>query len=82
MQDKSYSRDWLVRGRIRVELKSAQGKPIVPDIPTRKSKLTLFLGCFNCRAAYRWRMYVAEVKQLNSILRLPATCTLCMQVLH
>lgn len=53
VQDKSYSRDWLVRGRIRVELKNTQGKPIVPDIPTRKSKLT--------RAAYNWHIDVAQV---------------------
>lgn len=34
-EDKYYSRDWLVRGRIRVELKDREGKPLVPDIPTR-----------------------------------------------
>lgn len=36
IQDKSYSRDWLVRGRLRVQLKDDAGKPLVADIPTRK----------------------------------------------
>lgn len=33
---KFYSRDWLVQGRVRVELKDASGKPLNPEIPTRK----------------------------------------------
>ena len=36
MQNKAYSRDWLVRGRLRVQLKDSSGKPIYADIPTRK----------------------------------------------
>ena len=36
MQNKAYSRDWLVRGRLRVQLKDASGNPIHADIPTRK----------------------------------------------
>lgn len=35
VEDKSYSRDWLIRGRIRVQLKTDDGKPLNPDIPTR-----------------------------------------------
>lgn len=35
IEDKSYSRDWLVRGRLRVQLKDDAGKPLVADIPTR-----------------------------------------------
>jgi len=36
VEDKSYSRDWLVRGRIRVQLKDSNGKPVYSDIPTRR----------------------------------------------
>lgn len=35
IEDKSYSRDWLVRGRIRVQLKDSNGKPVNPEIPSR-----------------------------------------------
>lgn len=35
IEDKSYSRDWLVRGRIRVQLKDDGGKALVADIPSR-----------------------------------------------
>jgi len=37
IQDKSYSRDWLVRGRIRVQLIDDDGKALVADIPSRES---------------------------------------------
>ncbi|DBA82000.1 TPA: signal recognition particle 19kDa [Trebouxia sp. C0004] len=35
IEDKSYSRDWLIRGRIRVQLKDDGGKALVADIPSR-----------------------------------------------
>lgn len=66
--NKFYSRDWLVRGRIRVELKDAQGKPVVSDIPTRKSNKTFSL----CIAP----------KGGASVVAFSASCTSCMQVLH
>lgn len=36
LQDKSYPRDWLVRGRVRVQLFNDDGKPVNPDIPNSK----------------------------------------------
>lgn len=35
LENKAYSRDWLVRGRLRVQLKDSDGKPVNPNIPTR-----------------------------------------------
>lgn len=37
VQDKSYPRDWLVRGRLRVELKWSDGRPCNPDVPDSES---------------------------------------------
>lgn len=41
-QNKSYSRDWLSPGRVRVKLKQPNGKPVRPDIP---SKAVLLVKC-------------------------------------
>ncbi|CAD7696673.1 unnamed protein product [Ostreobium quekettii] len=35
--NKRYSRDWMVRGRVKVELKNSSGAPTVPEIPSRKA---------------------------------------------
>lgn len=40
--DKSYSRDWLTRGRVRVALKHPDGTPCNADVPT---KLALLVKC-------------------------------------
>eukprot|EP00238_Polyblepharides_amylifera_P007238 CAMPEP_0196581758 /NCGR_PEP_ID=MMETSP1081-20130531/35448_1 /TAXON_ID=36882 /ORGANISM="Pyramimonas amylifera, Strain CCMP720" /LENGTH=95 /DNA_ID=CAMNT_0041902099 /DNA_START=502 /DNA_END=789 /DNA_ORIENTATION=+ len=40
LQDKCYSRDYMQRGRIRVELKDENGKPVNDSITTRKELLT------------------------------------------
>jgi signal recognition particle subunit SRP19 len=40
--NKAYSRDWLTRGRVHVELKSGTGAPCNKDIP---SKLVLLVKC-------------------------------------
>ncbi|KAK3238138.1 hypothetical protein CYMTET_51830 [Cymbomonas tetramitiformis] len=39
LEDKCYSRDYLQRGRVRVQIKDDAGNPINPDIPTRRSLL-------------------------------------------
>lgn len=36
---KSYSRDWLVPGRVRVKLQNDDGSAANPDIPTREPLL-------------------------------------------
>ncbi len=36
VQAKHYSRDWIPKGRLRVQLKDAEGKPINPEVPDRK----------------------------------------------
>lgn len=33
---KSYSRDWMVPGRVRVKLRNDDGSPVNPDIPSRE----------------------------------------------
>lgn len=38
-QDKCYSRDWLVRGRLRVQLKSEDGNPLNPEVSNRRTLL-------------------------------------------
>lgn len=36
---KSYSRDWMVPGRVRVKLRNDDGSPVNPDIPSRRALL-------------------------------------------
>lgn len=36
LQDKHYSRDWFIRGRLRVELKNSEGVLHNPEVPNRK----------------------------------------------
>ncbi|KAJ9518412.1 hypothetical protein QJQ45_018439 [Haematococcus lacustris] len=36
VEEKHYPRTWWIRGRLRVNLKRADGKPANPDIPTRR----------------------------------------------
>eukprot|EP00798_Chlamydomonas_sp_ICE-L_P027708 gene27708-7352_t len=38
-EDKHYPRDWFIRGRLRVELKKADGTPTNPAIPDRRTLL-------------------------------------------
>lgn len=38
LQNKAYSRDWLVRGRVRVTLKREDGTPVNAAIPTRERR--------------------------------------------
>lgn len=35
-QMKSYSRDWMVPGRVRVKLRNDDGSPVNPEIPSRE----------------------------------------------
>eukprot|EP00240_Pyramimonas_obovata_P011148 CAMPEP_0118932324 /NCGR_PEP_ID=MMETSP1169-20130426/9865_1 /TAXON_ID=36882 /ORGANISM="Pyramimonas obovata, Strain CCMP722" /LENGTH=144 /DNA_ID=CAMNT_0006874965 /DNA_START=55 /DNA_END=489 /DNA_ORIENTATION=+ len=39
LEDKCYSRDYMQRGRIRVEFKNENGEPVNPAIPTRRALL-------------------------------------------
>ncbi|KAL4441202.1 hypothetical protein ABPG77_011439 [Micractinium sp. CCAP 211/92] len=36
---KSYSRDWMVPGRVRVKLRNDDGSPVNPEIPSRRDLL-------------------------------------------
>ena len=67
VQDKSYSRDWLVRGRIRIELKNAEGKPLNPEIPTSKSQLPLPLSVL-CPCDIYWSQEAAELMQIALLI--------------
>lgn len=37
IEAKHYSRDWIPKGRLRVQLKDAEGKPINPEVPDRRT---------------------------------------------
>ncbi|GLC46906.1 signal recognition particle 19kDa [Pleodorina starrii] len=39
IEAKHYPRDWLPKGRIRVQLKGDDGKPVNPEIPNRRTLL-------------------------------------------
>ena len=58
LQNKAYSRDFLVRGRVRVQLKNEDGTLINPEFPNRKSLIPfganwmVYQKCFNdCKPA-------------------------------
>eukprot|EP00727_Mastigamoeba_balamuthi_P007923 m51a1_g3751 putative signal recognition particle 19 kda (157) ;mRNA; r:76043-76597 len=36
LEDKAYSRDWMLRGRVRVRMYNEDGSPVVADIPSKK----------------------------------------------
>ena len=38
MQAKSYPRDWMVPGRVRVKLLNDDGKPVNPDVPNSERR--------------------------------------------
>lgn len=39
IENKAYSRDWMIRGRLRVELFKEDGTPVNPEVPTRRELL-------------------------------------------
>lgn len=47
-QNKAYSREWLVRGRIRVQLKKEDGTPVDPAIPNRERSTWVLVRGAHC----------------------------------
>ncbi|KAH3763154.1 signal recognition particle 19 kDa protein [Pelomyxa schiedti] len=52
-QGKCYSRDFFLRGRVRVCIKGADGRPLNPDIPNKNALLRKI--CANMAASRKWR---------------------------
>ncbi|EFJ39771.1 hypothetical protein VOLCADRAFT_78252 [Volvox carteri f. nagariensis] len=68
IEAKHYPRDWLPKGRIRVQLKGEDGKPINPEIPDRRTlmvKLAELIPKHPGRASGKGRQQTTATKLME-----------------